>query len=219
MIQLLAGSPPNPILFQDALTYVNAAAAASAGWTNTGSPGWGNTSGPGSFSGSAALVVATSSNKTLSPSFSGHGGGTIYFYLKEWAVATNANEQTCFTFRNSGTSMFQFRARSSATHAFMIVDSVGGANTTSLNNVYAVNTVYPLKIAYTPGTGADDGVITVWLSLDGTTWTQRVTRPNSNCTGTINEVLVESVTSSSHYSRHMYFSTADYTPAQLAALP
>lgn len=218
MIPILAGPPPAPILFQDALTYADAAAAASAGWTNAGTVGWGNTAGPGSFSGSAALRSAgATSNNTRSASFAGHGGGTVYVYLKEWAIATNAVEQDCISFRTSGdTAFFKLTARQTGVDTLRVIDSVGGGVSAS-SNTYVVNTVYQLKVAYTPGTGAN-GVITVWLG-DGSTWTQYVNRTTSDATSLLGKVLFISASSCSNYARGLYVSTADYTPAQLAALP
>lgn len=219
MIPLLSGSPPSPILFQDALTYANASAAASAGWTNAGTVAWGNTSGPGSLSGSAALLSSGAGNTTTSLSFSGHTQGRIYFYLKRWAVATNTNEQVNITFRTSGgTSLFEFRVRSSATRGLRIQDSVGGGVSTSGSNAYADNTVYPLRIYYEPGTGSN-GVIGLDTSSDGVNWTNRTYRPDSTAQGLLGSIQFSATTSSSTYAQGLYVSTANYTPAQLAALP
>lgn len=219
MIPLLSGSPPSPILFQDALTYANASEAASAGWTNSGSPGWGNTSGPGSLSGSAALLSSGAGNSTTSVAFSGHTQGRVYIYLKKWAVATNANEQVNIAFRTAaGSTMFEFRVRSSATRGLRIQDTVGGGVSTSPDNAYADNTVYPLRIYYTPGNGSN-GIIGLDTSSDGVTWTNRTFRSNSTAQGFLGILHFSATTSSSTYAQGLYVSTANYTPTQLAALP
>lgn len=213
MIPLLSGSAANQTVFFDELSYADAAAAASGGWTNAGTVNWGNTSGPGSLSGIAALLCQNSlSNTATSATFTG-SSQKVYIYVRQFAVNANTSDSKFLYIRNGSTNMVSIMARSSATNQIRITDESGGLNTTS-TLTYSTGTVYQMKIEYTPGSGAN-GLVRVFLSTDGTSWTSYANRTSSNATGNLTNVRFAGNTSSGIYARGLLISYNDILPNAL----
>jgi hypothetical protein len=134
-------------LLSDNFEYANNAAAATAGWNNTGTPTWAYATAPAPLVGSFSLALNGVSNY-VDRNFT--AASDIWEFI---AVNTGALSVDCYPtiLRSSG----------AANQALTIITSTGvfqlnaGGGTVSTGAVYSANTTYYVWLHYVKGTGAN----------------------------------------------------------------
>jgi len=149
-------------VFSDDLEYANAAAAASAGWTDAGTPTWAYTTSPAPLQGTYSCLSNAAANSSYYD-FTATDPVGIYFMFSVSAISTTPH--LC-RFYNSTTELFRVRALS--TGAIRIYTGGGTTLATSSSaGLVANDTVYHLWIEATAG-GGTNGSLAVSISTTPT---------------------------------------------------
>jgi hypothetical protein len=147
-------------LLEDNLEHVDSAAAATAGWTNTGTPTWGYATSPAPLEGSRSLAIGNNST-TVVRSFSATGEIWAYFIVHITASSGNAG---FFRILNSSDETVFRLLRIDTDNQLRIYNGTAAVTAANLMDEAATRHIW---IRYVKGTGSN-GVGEVYVSTTAT---------------------------------------------------
>lgn len=149
---------------EDNLEHVDNAAAATAGWVNSGTPTWGYATAPAPHQGSYSLQLNASSDSVILSLPSAKSDQWFYFTFQTSSAASASMRVSLLDATDTAIAT----AYALSTGAWR-ANAGGGGNADSSTGL--VNTSkYQIKLHYVTGTGAN-AVLAIYESQDATNWT------------------------------------------------
>lgn len=176
-------------LLSDDLLHVDAAAAATAGWTNTSSPTWGYTTAPAPLTGFArSLRINAGSANTESPSFTAQSEFWGFFKFRTNSLGSPNQHVRVYDASNNVIGQIEIRTTGA------IRASAGGSGyADSSTGVIVADTEYNVWFRWKKGTGAN-AEMSVYRSTTTTRGSALVNATNGTATADATNVLFRSTT-------------------------